>query len=198
MNTYNLSFTFGGLLIAESTEVAHAYVQTGDWTVVRHKVMNENILQKTRMESRKRYLRGLSDRFKAAYQWELECIAQAELEAKRIVLFSIICRNYAFIRDFYIEVVRRKLQENDFSLLEYEYPAFFEHKQEVHPELVALSDSSRQKIRTVVLKVHREAGIMEKVKGKTKLLFPLIPQEVRDLYKRNGMEAELQILQFQV
>src|SRR6056297_1449261 len=198
MNTYNLSFTFGGLLLAESTEVAHAYVQTEDWAAVRQKVMNENILQKTRMESRKRYLRGLTDRFKAAYPWELECIAQAELETKRVVLFLIMCRNYAFIRDFYIEVVGKKLQENDFTLLEYEYHAFFEHKLEEHPELNALSDSSRQKIREIVLKVHREAGIMEKVKGKTKLLFPLIPQEVRDLYERKGMEDELQILQFQV
>lgn len=198
MKTYNLSFTFGGLLLAESTEVAHAYVQTGDWEAVRQKVMNENILQKTRLESRKRYLRGLSDRFKAAYQWELECIAHAEVEAKRLVLFLIMCRNYAFIRDFYIEVVRRKLQKNDFTLLEYEYPAFFEHKQETHIELNNLSDSSKQKIRTIVLRVHQEAGIMERVKGRMKLLFPLIPQEVRDLYERNGMEDELQILQFQV
>lgn len=107
MDTYNLSFTFGGLLLAESTEIAHAFVQTEDWAVVRQRVMNENILQKTRMRSRKRYYEGLSKRFKAAYQWELEYIANAELETKKVVLFLIACRNYEFIRNFYIEVVRK-------------------------------------------------------------------------------------------
>lgn len=59
-----------------------------------------------------------------------------------------------------------------------------------------MSDSSRKKIREIVLKVHREAGIMDKAKGKTKLLFPLVPQEMRELYKRNGAEDELEILLF--
>lgn len=198
MDTYNLSFTFGGLLLAESTEIAFAYVQFEDWAVVRQKVMNENILQKTRMRSRKRYFEGLSKRFKAAYRWELECIAHSELETKRVVLFLIMCRNYAFIHDFYIEVVRRKLQQNDFSLLEYEYNAFFEHKLEEHPELDELSDSSKQKVREIVLKVHREAGILERAKAKMRLSFPLVPQEVWELYKGHAMEDELKILQFKI
>lgn len=198
MDTYNLSFTFGGLLLPESTEIAHAYVQSEDWAVVRQKVMNENLLQKTRMRSRKRYFEGLSKRFKAAYRWELECIASSELEVKRAVLFLIICRNYAFIRDFYIEVIRRKLLVNDFSLLDYEYHAFFEHKLEEHPELNELSDSSKQKVRAIVLKVHREAGILEKDKAKMRLSFPLFPQEVWQLYKEHGMEDEVKILQFKI
>lgn len=198
METYNLSFTFGGLLLPESTEIAHAYVQSEDWAVVRKKVMNENILQKTRMESRRRYFRGLSQRFKAAYRWELECIASSELEVKRAVLFLIMCRNYAFIRDFYIEVIRKKLLMNDFSLLDYEYHAFFEHKLEEHTELNELSDSSKQKVRAIVLKVHREAGILVKDKAKMRVSFPLVPQEVQDLYKKHGMEDEVKILQFKI
>jgi hypothetical protein len=198
MHNYNLSFTFGGLLLPESTEIAHAYVQSEDWEAVRQQVMNENILQKTRLESRKRYFRGLLQRFKAAYRWELECIAGSELEAKRAVLFLIMCRNYEFIRDFYIEVVRRKLLLNDFSLHDYEYYAFFEQKLEEHPELNELSDSSTQKVRAIVLKVHREVGILEKDKAKTQLSFPLVPQEVQELYKEHGMEDEVKILQFKI
>ncbi len=193
-NKYRLSFTFGGLLIPESAEIAASFLQSYDWEKVRKQVMNNDILRKTRESSRYRYFREIRDRLKQAYQWEIELTAEAGLETRRSVLFLVVCRYYQYIDDFYKEVIRPKLLQNDFILMDYEYPVFFESKAAAHPKLTDLKDTTKKKIQTVIIRILREAGIVVQRKNEIFLQRPYVPEEMKGPYIENGHEEELRKL----
>jgi len=193
--SYRLSFTFGGLLIPESVEIAERYLVNGDWNKTKEEALNNEILKKTRRSSRFRYFREIRERLKLAHNWELELIVHADLSIQQLVLFLIVCRYYRFIREFFVEVVYEKLRMNDFILMDYDYPTFFERKVDKHPEIRDLSDTTKQKIQQVTIRILREAGLLKKTIDGLILQRPYVPEKLRQRYEEKNGEKELGILQ---
>ena len=166
---YRLSFTFGGLLIPESLTIAEVYRRTGDWAAVKEEVLRENLLKKTRSSSSYRYFRELRDRFQCAYEWELEVlsggsdISRTETDVG-LVLFAVFCRYYRLVGEFMRQVVRQRFSGGLLMLDTAMFRSFLQDQEAAHPEIAALSDSTREKLTTVAFRVLREAGIVHQRK----------------------------------
>lgn len=191
---YSFSFVFGGLLIPETEVVVRLFSELGDWDRVKEKVMDENLLKKTRKSSSYRYVREIRDRLKQAEPWELDLILDDDLHVRQLTLFLLVCRYYSFIRDFYKEVVSYKFQGNDYHMTEYDYPAFFENKEEEHPEMTSLTDSTKEKVRTVVFRILREAGILGTGKKGMEIAKPYVPEKMVGVYEQHGALEKLSLL----
>ncbi|NBC30205.1 MAG: DUF1819 family protein [Spirochaetes bacterium] len=163
MNKYRLSFTFGGLLIPESRVVAEAYLDLGDWAAAKERTLTENRLGKTRRSTSRRYFREIRDRLAAAYDWEIDVVAgradTATPEGDRaMVLFAIFSRYYTLVGDFVTQVVRPRFYGGLPSIDSAMFRTFMRDQEPAHPEIAALSESTREKLTTVAMRALREAG----------------------------------------
>ncbi len=161
MERYRLSFTFGGLLGHETRVIAKEYIKDRDWTSTKSRILEQNLLQKTRLSSSKRYFREIRDRLSYAHDWEVDLItSDMSFEEVITVILAITARYYRFLRDFIIEVVRHKWLGKDIQLKEYDFASFFESKVPNHEELTEISDTTRKKLKQVALRVLREGNLL--------------------------------------
>jgi hypothetical protein len=197
LKKYRFSFTFGGLLIPESLTIAEVYRRVGDWAAVKEEVLGENLLKKTRSSSSYRYFREIRDRFQCAYEWEIEVISRdgdisrTETDVG-LVLFAVFCRYYRLVGEFMRQVVRQRFSGGLLMLDAAMFRSFLLDQEEVHPEIAALSDSTREKLTTVAFRALREAGIVRQRKrtepGELQRL--RLSAELHERYCREGKRED--------
>ena len=157
---YVLSFTGASLAIRESVKLAEAYLELNDWEAVREKVWAENLLQARTRSSIQRTLQELQPRLEQLDPTQLELLVEGNPHEQQHLLWYAICRRYAYIQEFAIEVLHEKFLRMDYELTEFDYDAFFNRKADWHEELEKLKDSTRQKIKTRVFRMLLEAGLI--------------------------------------
>jgi len=81
--------------------------------------------------------------------------------------FLAVCKSYALVRDFTVEVLREKVGVYDYSLSETDYLTFYRRKQDSHPELDTLAESTQKKLRQVVFKILEQAGFINDLNNMT-------------------------------
>lgn len=194
---YRLSFTFGGLLIEETRRIAKEYAQSKDWEAVRSRVMQENILNKTRSSASFRYFREIRERLKQACRWELELIAGEQEEAAatesdiRLVIFVVATRYYSLLGDFVRDVVRRRIAEGLPTIDSSMFRAYTAELQNSHPELQEISESTERKLTQVAIRMLREAGITAGRREPYQLIRPRLSADIRDTYCAEGSGEDL-------
>ncbi len=161
MERYRLSFTFGGLLGHETRVIAKEYLKDRDWTSAKSRILKQNLLQKTRGSSSRRYFGEIRDRLSSAHDWEVDLLtSDASFEESITIILAINARYYRLLRDFIVEVVRHKWLGKDTQLKEYDFDSFFEGKVPDHEELTEISDTTKQKLKQVTLRMLKEGNLL--------------------------------------
>lgn len=160
--TYRISFTAGGLLLAESLVIAKLQQTHESWEQLIEYAITENVL-KTRTESTsKRLVREICLRLRHLHEDEYNLLIYGTPIDQRLLLWISVCRTYAFVGDFALEVVREKHfgLSRTIELQDYEY--FYTKKSEYHQELTEITSNTKNKLRQVLFRMLREAGILTK------------------------------------
>jgi hypothetical protein len=76
------------------------------------------------------------------------------------MLLLSICRRFAFIREFVEEVVRAKALALETHLTPGDFVRFFDLKGAEAPEVDALTEKSRDKVRQVLIRMLAEGGVL--------------------------------------
>lgn len=160
MALYRVSFTAGGLFLRESARIARLYFDSGDWEAVRNTVMEENLLQFRTRASTLRMSRELCDRLMSLKWEELEVVADGEVHERAALLWLAVCRQYRFVREFATEVIHTRFFTYQRELSYDDFDAFFNAKAAWHEELDQLTDATRAKLRQVLFRIMREAGLL--------------------------------------
>ena len=155
-----MSFTAGTLLYHESVKLAELYRDLEDWQIVKQKALDENLLQVRTQTAAKRVCREAVSRLKLLTEAELNLLLAGTRQEQNHVLWLAVCKRYRFIYDFAVEVLREKYFQLDLVLTGEDYEIFFNNKAEWHDELGALAESTREKLRQVVMKMLREADLL--------------------------------------
>lgn len=159
---YKLSFVGAGLSISGSTKIAEVYVQLRDWEAVKDKVKGENLVQARTQRSVQRVFQELAPRLQQLTDEQLELLVEGNYQEQKQLLWYAICKRYAFIGEFATEVLHEKYLSLDYELTEFDYEAFFNRKADWHAELDQLTATTKTKIRTVLFRMLREAGLISK------------------------------------
>lgn len=159
---YRISFTSGSLHHLESVQMAELYRDLGDWKAVRAEALRSNLLQARTERTAKTICREIIDRLKTLNEQELVFLIEADRQSQANLLWVAVCRVYRFVADFAVEVVRERFlaMKNDLSNEDFE--AFFNRKAEWHDELDKTTLSTRNKLRQVIFRMLREAGLLTK------------------------------------
>lgn len=168
---YSLSFSTGGLFYNESFSVMEVYRQCRDWDETRTRVMDHNLLQARTESSGQRRVREIISRLALLTDRQRELFETGNRSEQLYILWIAVCKRYAFIHDFAVEVLREKFFRMDLQLTIEEYTYFFESKAEWHEELENLKSSTRKKLQQVLFKMMREAEII----STENMIIPALP-----------------------
>lgn len=153
--------------------MAEAYLEQKDWNTVKNLVVEDNLLQKNTVYTRKKLFKELTDRLKTLPEPLLAAIPVSNLKEIKLILFLAICRYYRYIADFTVEALRTKVLLFDTRLTDLDYERFFESKYDHHPEMHRLTEQSLKNVRHKTFSILSQADIVSG-KGERCIQIPLI------------------------
>jgi hypothetical protein len=159
---YKLSFTAAPLLLQESVKLAELFLEFKDWDMVRDEVVSKNLLQSRTQSSLRRICQEIIPRLACLSQEGLELLVQGSSQEQVQLLWVAICRQYEFIAEFAVEILRERYLTLKGDVQFVDFDSFFNQKSEWHPELENLSISTRNKLRQVLFRIMREADLLAK------------------------------------
>jgi len=111
--------------------------------------------------SNRRTLREISNRLRALTREErFFLLDEADRTDQQALLWLGTCRAYRFVREFAVEVIRERHLSYQMDLPLVSFDILFEAKAEWDEGLANLSSSTRQKLRQILFRMMREAGVL--------------------------------------
>ena len=156
---YNFSFTASSLRLKEMVLVAKHLVEGTDIDYI-------NELGKGKSATGKRMLIEFNKRLETLTQDQLKLLVDGDLSTQKQIAFLSICKTYAFIRDFVLEILREKYLVYDYEITDGDYLSFYRRKNDLHTEMDALTELSESKIKQVTFKILEQASIIDSIKSK--------------------------------
>lgn len=161
MNTpYRLSFTTGGLFIAEAPVVVACYLTHLDWTKARDQIRQDKLLQVRTDAAATRISKEIVARLELLTDAELQALPELNLRDRAYLLWVGACRRYRLIHDFAEEVLREHHLSRRRQVTLDDYDNFYNSKALWHPELDSLASSTQSKLRQNLFRMLREADLL--------------------------------------
>lgn len=164
-SSYTFAFTAASLRLNEMVKVAQFAVTTGITDL--KKIKDEQIVfGSVKSGTTERQFREIRKRIEGLTSIQIELLATGDLVTQRQIAFLAVCKHYAFIRDFVVEVIRDKTLVFDYQLRESDFNSFIKNKQQVHPELDDFEESTFTKAKQVMFHILEQAGIIDNPESK--------------------------------
>lgn len=175
---YILSFTAASLRLSEMVKVAATAQENGSYDL---NIAKERgvVFSSVKNRTTDREFREIRLRLEKLNQEQKNILIHGDLVSQKQIAFLAVCKHYAFIRDFTIEVIRDKVLVFDFKLNESDFNSFINSKILLHPELEAFSESTRKKAKQVMYRILEQAGIINNTVDKA-ILPQILQQNVID------------------
>lgn len=176
-NDYIFSYTAATLMLHETNEVMKKYLEYKDWNIVKEIVIEENIMQKQSVSSRKRVFTEIKRRIETLSNEQLEYVNESSSSDIRNFIFLTILKTYRFIFEFMTEVISKKVLMFDYKILNSDYETFFESKRYAVEQLESITEATQYKLKQVLFRILEEAMIIDNTKSKN-ILKPHLSGEV--------------------
>ena len=160
--SYKMSFSTGGLFVNESVAVARLHKTGSIWTETIDKAMEDGATSLPKAASNRRTLREIVNRVSCLTDDERQFLVEdADRSEQVALLWLAACRAYRFVREFAVEILRERFLSYRLDLPLAAFDQFFDSKAEWNDGLASISLSTRKKLRQVLFRMLREAGIVD-------------------------------------
>lgn len=183
---YSFAFTGASMKFHDFMRLAY-YVDENQIDVMEEAPDPNLIMGRSNSRTNKREFRELLKRYKLLTPAQKSLIVDLDVNGQRQMAMVGICKLYAFIRDFIIEVVREKFFALDFKLTDGDYQSFFNRKMELHPELEEFSESTAKKARQVTWRMLEQGGLIDNTKDRN-VLPQFVNQQVVNVVRSDSPE----------
>jgi hypothetical protein len=183
---YCLSFTAAGLRPELAAVIAAIHLEEqGDWARTKSRVLERNALQARSASTGKRLESELRQRLQGLTKPQLQLLARGTSEERSAMAWLAVLKRIQIAAELSRDVLLEKLSSLDPVLRRSDMAAFYEDRERHHPELGALAPSSQQKVRSALLQMLRDAGLLagKASKGGTlgTVQRPLLSPQVQEL-----------------
>ena len=159
--------------------------EDGDWARTKAAVLERNALQTRSASTGKRLESELRQRLQRLNGPQLKLLARGSSDERSAMAWLAVLKRIEIAADLAREVLEGKLGSQDPELRRSDMAAFYEDCERDHPELAALAPSSQQKVRSALLQMLRDAGLLVGKAGKGGTLGtvqrPLLSPQVQEL-----------------
>jgi hypothetical protein len=140
--------------------VAHCYLEHLSWDLVRSSVKTKNLLQTRTVRSNEILIAELIRRLSLLSHDQIETLAEGQQENVTQLVWIALCKQYAFIADFTLEVLAPAYSGGR-HLIDYDdYRYFFNSKADWHPELEKISDKTCSNARQALFQMMRQCQLL--------------------------------------
>jgi hypothetical protein len=157
----------------------------GNWALTRAAVLERNALQARSAKSSKVLETELRQRLQCLTAPQLQLLAQGTSDERSAMAWLAVLKRIQIAADLTRQVLVNKLSSQDPVLRRSDMAAFYEDCERDHPELAALAPSSQQKVRSALLQMLRDAGLLVGKAGQGGTLGtvqrPLLSPQVQEL-----------------
>lgn len=158
---YRMSFSVGGLLLNESVEVARLHAPSRAWDETLALALSGGVTSLPKTASRRRTLREIGNRLSQLSEEERSFLTgAADRREQAALLWVASCRAYRFVREFAVEVLCDRHLSNRLDLPLEAFDHLLEAKGATDPRLAEISPSTLRKLRQVLFRMMREAGVL--------------------------------------
>lgn len=183
---YCLSFTAAGLRPELAAVIAGIHLEEhGDWGRTKTTVLERNALQVRSASTGKRLESELRQRLQCLNARQMELLAKGTSDERIAMAWLAVLKRIQIAADLSRQVLLAKLNSLDPVLRRSDMATFYEDCERDHPELTALAPSSQQKVRSALLQMLRDAGLLAGKAGKGGTLGtvqrPLVSPQVQEL-----------------
>lgn len=159
LENYDFSFTAVSLRLKEMLLVARALKESLEVDYI-------NDLGAGKSSTGKRMLTEFKKRISFLAPSEIESLLEGDLITKKQIAFLSLCKTYAIIKDFAIEVLREKFLAYDYQITDGDYLTFYRRKVDQYEKMESLSTSTEKKIKQVIFNMLYEAGLINDTKSR--------------------------------
>ncbi len=156
---YDFAFTSSSLRLNEMVLVAGHILNDSEIDFV-------NELGAGKSATGKRIYREVIKRLSCLNRQQLKLLVNSSLDVQKQLAYFAACKTYLFIRDFAVEVLREKYLVFDYEVTDGDYLSFLRRKQDLHPEIEQLTETTIKKIKQVTFKILEQAGIINNIREK--------------------------------
>jgi hypothetical protein len=182
---YCLSFTAASLRPELATVIAQVHLEQGDWPKTKAAVLERNALQARSASTAKRLESELRQRLQNLTPAQLELLATGSSDDRTAMAWLAALKRIQLALDVVQKVLAEKLAGLDPVLRRSDMAAFYEVQELHHKELAMVAPTSQLKIRSTLLHMLRDAGLLDGKAGKGGVLGtvrrPLLSLEVQQL-----------------
>ena len=159
---YVLSFTAGGLLYHESITVAETFWECRRWDETIKQIHGNNLLQSRVKKTTNNKLNEICPRLQALTDPQFELLIQGSRSEQNMLLWLACCKRYKLLAEFAKEVLYDKFIRLDFAISGVDVDRFMDAKSLWHEELERITEKTKTKLQTVVIRMLREAELISK------------------------------------
>ncbi len=187
MRDYSLSFTAASLMYYETEQIARVYLEYQDWNSVEKAVVEDNILQKGTVSTRKREFAEIKKRLKNLSDEEFCFLTEATTDEIKLFTLVLCADTYRLIYEFISEVLREKYLMFDYTIYDSDYAKFIESKIASSPKLQSITEKTLAKIKQVIFKILEQSFLIDSVKTKN-IQKPYISEELEELVAKKDIK----------
>ncbi len=161
LKKYRMSFSVGGLMVNESLDLAHHWRVGETWPEARDRLLSEGISSFPKFASQTRVVREIFDRISRLTEAERSYLLEgADRIEQQALIWLAVCRTYAFVREFAIEIIEERFLSWRLDLGHENFDRFWDDKADIDASLSLLSSSTRAKLRQILFRILRESGVL--------------------------------------
>lgn len=184
-DSYLMSFGTGGLYINESAAIATLHMPELSWEETAVRAREAGAFPVRKESSAKRTIREIAHRLRCLDEEELRLLIDGVRDDQQALLWLAACRAYRFIGEFAEEVVADRFKAFRTDLSYDDFDAFFARKSESVQKLAEISEGTRAKLRAVLFRLMREAGILS---PDDRIIGSMLSIRLKELIERKGEE----------
>lgn len=158
-NEYLISFTAGGLL-AEETRAVISYMNDIEISRLPEEIKNNLHLQTNSQASRQRVVQELKKRYHVVGQATFDLFQESDIQLQNILIFYSCTKIYSILFDFMFGPVTDKWLTRDLIVKKTDVKHFLDLQSNSHPEIDRWTESTREKVATVIIRMLKEVGIL--------------------------------------
>ncbi|MBB6260393.1 hypothetical protein FHS77_000927 [Paenochrobactrum gallinarii] len=156
-----MSFSVGGLMLNESLIIAGTYQPGEQWADVRERLLGQGVSTLPKLASQTRALREVFDRIGHLSDDERHyLLTEADRAEQQAMIWLSVCRSYRFVHEFAVEVLNERFLSWRLDMGQEVFDLFLAEKAEQDLSLAQLSSSTCAKLRQVLFRILREAGLL--------------------------------------
>jgi hypothetical protein len=158
---YKMSFSTGGLFLNESLGVGRLHRDGETWIDTIARALEAGAISLPKAISQRRTLREIANRISLLKRDEFDLfVTDADRREQQALLWLATCRAYRFVAEFAVDVIRERFLSHQFDLPLESFDIFFDSKAEWDDGLAGLRQSTRLKLRQIMFRMMREAGVI--------------------------------------